>query len=90
MISAVNKLHVYRSFIVALIGIKFCMYADTNVTIPGAKFPKHWFNNRYKIEKKNDLHIILRRSVVLVINIGHVLAQIPSLTSLGLGSKNGA
>ena len=28
------------------------MYADTNVTIPGAKFPKHWFKNRYKIKKK--------------------------------------
>ena len=26
-------------FIVAIISIKFCMHADTNVTIPGAKFP---------------------------------------------------
>ena len=40
------------------------MYADTNVTIPGAKFPKHWFQNRYKITKKTDLHIILGCSVV--------------------------
>ena len=38
------------------------MFADTNMTIPGAKFPKHWFKNRYKITK-NDLHIILGRSV---------------------------
>ena len=52
MISAVNKQYVYHLFIVALISIKFCMYADTNVTIPGAKFPKHWFKNRYKITKK--------------------------------------
>ena len=52
MISAVSKQYVYRLFIVALIGIKFCMYANTNVTIPGAKFPKHWFKNRYKITKK--------------------------------------
>ena len=48
----INKQYVYRLFIVALIGIKFCMYADTNVTIPGATFPKHWFKNRYKITKK--------------------------------------
>ena len=41
-----NRQYVYRLFIVALIGIKFCMYADTNVTIAGAKFPKHWFKNR--------------------------------------------
>ena len=39
------------------------MYTDTNVTIPGAKFPKHWFNNRYNY-KMTDLHIILGRSVV--------------------------
>ena len=52
VISAVRKQYVYRLFIVALIGIKFCMYANTNVTIPGAKFPKHWFKNRYKITKK--------------------------------------
>ena len=63
MISAVNKQYVYRLFIVTLIGIKFCMCANTNVTIPGAKFPKHWFKNRYKITKKTDLHIILGRSV---------------------------
>ena len=65
MISAVNKQYVYRLFIVALIGIKFCMYADTNVTIPGAKFPKHWFKNQYKTTEKPDLYIILGRSVVV-------------------------
>ena len=52
MISAVNKQYVYHLFVVALISIKFCMFADTNMTIPGAKFPKHWFKNRYKITKK--------------------------------------
>ena len=55
MISAVNKQYVYHLFIVALISIKFCMFVDTNVTIPGAKLPKYWFKNRYKITKKNDL-----------------------------------
>ena len=65
MISAVNKQYVYRLFIVALIGIKFCMYADTNMTIPGAKFPKHWFKNQYKTTKKPDLHIILGPSVAV-------------------------
>ena len=57
MISAVNKQYVYRLFIVALIGTKFCMYGDTNVTILGAKFPKHWFKNRFKITKKNPICI---------------------------------
>ena len=63
MISAVNKQYVYHLFIVALISIKFCMCADTNVTIPGAKFPKH-FGLKIDIKLlKTDLHIILGCSV---------------------------
>ena len=75
MISAVSKQYVYRLLIVALIGIKFCMYANTNVTIPGAKFPKHWFKNRYTITKKNDLHLILGRSVDKIDSVGNRVVE---------------
>ena len=40
------------------------MYADTNVTIPGAKFPSIGLKIDIKLQKKPDLHIILGRSIV--------------------------
>ena len=46
------------------------MYADTNVTIPGAKFPNIGLKIDIKLQK-NDLHIILGR-------IHHSLASAPS------------
>ena len=39
------------------------MFVDTNVTIPGAKLPKYWFKNRYKITKKKRFGIYNRVQV---------------------------
>ena len=75
MISAVNKQYVYRLFVVALIGIKFCMYADTNVTIQelnfqniGLKIDIKLHKNRFAYNSWTQCKVYIMFNVFSLIN----------------------